>query len=76
MKYCDYVNTKQGSFSVHRFSNGNTLPLVQLPFGMAAFCPGKREFVKGKKQVKKAVILGKEFDADRFEKVIPYSEFE
>ena len=39
MKYCDYVNTKQGSFSVHRFSNGNTLPLVQLPFGMAAFCP-------------------------------------
>jgi len=39
MKYCDYVNTKQGSASVHRFSNGNTLPLVQLPFGMAAFCP-------------------------------------
>lgn len=39
MKYCDFVNTKQGSKSVHRFSNGNTLPLVQLPFGMAAFCP-------------------------------------
>lgn len=39
MQYCDYVNTKQGSRSVHRFSNGNTLPLVQLPFGMAAFCP-------------------------------------
>lgn len=39
MKYCDYVNTKQGSASVHRFSNGNTLPLLQLPFGMAAFCP-------------------------------------
>lgn len=39
MKYCDYVNTKQGSASVFRFSNGNTLPLVQLPFGMAAFCP-------------------------------------
>ncbi len=39
MKYCDYVNTKQGSASVHRFSSGNTLPLVQLPFGMAAFCP-------------------------------------
>lgn len=39
MKHCDYVNTKQGSASVHRFSNGNTLPLVQLPFGMAAFCP-------------------------------------
>ena len=39
MKFCDYVNTKQGSASVRRFSNGNTLPLVQLPFGMAAFCP-------------------------------------
>ncbi len=39
MKYCDLVNTKQGSASVHRFSNGNTLPLVQLPFGMAAFAP-------------------------------------
>ena len=39
MKYCDYVNIKQGSFSQHRFSNGNTLPLVQLPFGMAAFAP-------------------------------------
>ncbi len=39
MKYCDYVNTKQGSASVHRFSNGNTLPLCQLPFGMTAFCP-------------------------------------
>lgn len=39
MKYCSYVNTKQGSKSVHRFSNGNTLPLVQLPFGMTAFAP-------------------------------------
>lgn len=39
LKYCDYVNTKQGSKSIHRFSNGNSLPLVQLPFGMAAFCP-------------------------------------
>ncbi|MCQ2480264.1 MAG: hypothetical protein MJ120_06430, partial [Clostridia bacterium] len=39
MKYLSYVNTKQGSASRHRFSNGNTLPLVQLPFGMAAFCP-------------------------------------
>ncbi len=39
MKYCNYVNTKQGSKSVHRFSSGNTLPLVQLPFGMAAFAP-------------------------------------
>lgn len=39
MRYLDYVNTKQGSKSVHRYSNGNTLPLVQLPFGMAAFAP-------------------------------------
>lgn len=39
MKYCDFVNTKQGSKSVHRFSSGNTLPLVQLPFGMTAFAP-------------------------------------
>ena len=39
MKYCNNVNTKQGSKSVHRYSNGNTLPLVQLPFGMAAFAP-------------------------------------
>ncbi len=39
MKYLDYVNTKQGSKSVHRFSSGNTLPLVQMPFGMAAFAP-------------------------------------
>ena len=39
MKYCNFVNTKQGSKSVHRYSNGNTLPLVQFPFGMAAFAP-------------------------------------
>ncbi len=39
MKYCELVNTKQGSKSTHRYSNGNTLPLVQLPFGMAAFAP-------------------------------------
>lgn len=39
MKYCDYVNTKQGSDSLFRFSNGNTLPLCQLPFGMIAFAP-------------------------------------
>lgn len=39
MKYCDLVNTKQGSASVNRFSNGNSLPLVQLPFGMTAFAP-------------------------------------
>lgn len=39
MKYCSFVNTKQGSKSTHRYSNGNTLPLVQLPFGMASFAP-------------------------------------
>ncbi len=43
MKYSDYVNTKQGSASRFRFSNGNTLPLVQLPFGMAAFAPQTSE---------------------------------
>lgn len=43
MRYLDYVNTKQGSKSAHRYSNGNTLPLVQLPFGMAAFAPQTNE---------------------------------
>ena len=38
-KYIDYVNIKQGSDSVKRFSNGNTLPLVQVPFGFNAFAP-------------------------------------
>ena len=37
MNYIKYVNTKQGSKSLHRFSQGNTLPLVQRPFGFAAF---------------------------------------
>ena len=37
MNYLNYVNIKQGSKSVKRFSNGNTLPLVQLPFGFASF---------------------------------------
>lgn len=39
MNYLPYVNIKQGSASVHRFSNGNTLPLIQRPFAMAAFAP-------------------------------------
>ena len=39
MKYIPFVNVKQGSASVHRFSHGNTLPLTQLPFAMAAFAP-------------------------------------
>lgn len=43
--------------------------------GFYPFCPGKPEFVKGKKQVKKSYILGKEFDADKFDNVISYGEF-
>ena len=39
MKYIPFVNTKIGTRSVMRYSNGNTLPLVQMPFGMASFCP-------------------------------------
>ena len=39
MKYIPYVNVKMGTKSVMRFSNGNTLPLTQMPFGMVSFCP-------------------------------------
>ncbi|MBR5619038.1 MAG: GH92 family glycosyl hydrolase [Clostridia bacterium] len=39
MGYLQYVNVKQGTFSEHRFSNGNTLPLTQLPFAMTGFSP-------------------------------------
>ncbi len=39
MDYLKYVNIKQGSKSVMRFSQGNTLPLVQRPFGFASFAP-------------------------------------
>lgn len=39
MQFLDFVNITQGSFSKPRFSNGNTLPLTQLPFGMNAFVP-------------------------------------
>lgn len=39
MNYLKYVNIKQGTKSAKRFSNGNTLPLVQLPFGFASFAP-------------------------------------
>ena len=37
MRYIDLVNVKQGTASKHRFSNGNTLPLTQLPFAMLGF---------------------------------------
>lgn len=33
----DYVNVKQGTNSEKRYSRGNTLPLIQRPFGMASF---------------------------------------
>jgi len=39
MKYLEYVNIKQGTHSTKRFSNGNTLPLVQRPFGFSSFAP-------------------------------------
>ncbi len=35
----NYVNIKHGTRSVHRFSNGNTLPLTALPHSMTAFAP-------------------------------------
>ncbi len=38
MKYLTYVNARMGTRSVPRRSNGNTLPLTQMPFGMAPFC--------------------------------------
>jgi predicted alpha-1,2-mannosidase len=39
MDFLKYVNIKQGTNSYMRFSKGNTLPLVTLPFGMNNFCP-------------------------------------
>ncbi|MBQ4510061.1 MAG: GH92 family glycosyl hydrolase [Clostridia bacterium] len=39
MKYIPYVNIKMGTKSQMRFSTGNALPLVQLPFGMSSFSP-------------------------------------
>lgn len=35
--YIPYVYTRMGTKSVERYSNGNTLPLVSRPFGMAPF---------------------------------------
>lgn len=37
MNYLPLVNIKQGTKSTSRYSNGNTLPLVQLPFAMCGF---------------------------------------
>lgn len=39
MNKLQYVNVLQGTRSVPRYSNGNTLPLTQMPHGMAAFAP-------------------------------------
>ena len=39
--FIKHVNVKQGTKSVMRFSNGNTLPLVQRPFGFASFAPAR-----------------------------------
>ena len=39
MKYLPLVNIKQGTASRRRYSNGNTLPLTQLPFAMCGFAP-------------------------------------
>ncbi len=38
MHYLTLVSTKMGTASHPRRSYGNTLPLTQLPFGMASFC--------------------------------------
>ena len=37
--YLPYVNIKMGTNSVMKYSTGNSLPLVQVPFGMASFAP-------------------------------------
>ena len=40
--YLDYVNIQQGTDSTWSFSRGNTLPLTQRPYAMAAFAPQTR----------------------------------
>jgi putative alpha-1,2-mannosidase len=37
MNLLQYVNPLQGTASNYEYSNGNTLPLVERPFGMAAW---------------------------------------
>lgn len=39
MHYLPFVHINQGTASTSRFSHGNTLPLTQLPWGMAGFMP-------------------------------------
>lgn len=38
-----FINPEQGTASVHRFSNGNTLPLVTRPFAMTSWAPQTEE---------------------------------
>ncbi|MDA0708579.1 MAG: GH92 family glycosyl hydrolase [bacterium] len=38
-----FVNPEQGTASVHRYSNGNTLPLVTRPFAMTSWAPQTEE---------------------------------
>lgn len=47
--YINYVNTKIGTENSPRFSTGNVLPLVQMPFGMASFCP-QTERLEGQRE--------------------------
>ena len=47
MKFIPYVNVCQGTASSPRFSNGNTLPLTQRPWGMVAFMPQTEEKRRG-----------------------------
>jgi len=39
MKLINLVNIKQGTDSYQRYSSGNTLPLVQIPYGFVSFSP-------------------------------------
>lgn len=39
MELLSYVNIKQGTDSTERLSRGNTLPLVQKPFGFSSVSP-------------------------------------
>ncbi len=43
MSLLSLVNPLQGTKSCRHFSNGNTLPLIQRPFGMTAFVPQTAE---------------------------------
>ena len=46
MSLLEFVNIKQGTKSSYRYSNGNTLPMTQLPFAMAGFAPQTDSAVK------------------------------